>query len=63
MATYEVEAIMMATAAESPTEVNEPTFLNSKPTRAGRKWKAKDMSKLTFCFCGECVKPGDMDSI
>ena len=63
VATYEIEAIMMAAAAESPTEVNEPIFLDFEPMRAGRKRKAKDMSELTLCFCGERVKPGDVGSI
>ena len=41
----------------------KPTFLDSEPTHAGRKQKAKDMSGLTVCLCGEHIKPGDEGSI
>jgi hypothetical protein len=41
----------------------EPIFLNSEPMRTGRKRKAKDMSGLTICFCGERAKLGDAGSI
>ena len=57
VSTYDVEAIL---ATEFSTQ---PTFLDSEPTRAGRKRKAKDMSGLTLCLCGERAKPGDVGSI
>lgn len=60
VSTYDIEAIMMAT--ESPT-ASEPTFLDSEPTRAGRKRKARDISGLSHCFCGERASPGDVGSI
>jgi hypothetical protein len=41
----------------------EPAFIDSEPTRMGRKRKAKDMSGLTVCLCGERAKPGDVGSI
>ena len=58
VSTCDIEAIMVAT--EPPIE---PTFLDSEPTHTGRKQKAKDMSGLPFCLCGEHVKPGDICSI
>jgi|SRR6266852_6634991 len=57
VSTYDVEAILMAEF------LTKPTFLDSEPTRAGRKRKAKDMSGLTLCFCGERSKPGNVGSI
>jgi hypothetical protein len=61
VSTYEIEAIMATEmATESPIE---PTFLNSEPTHVWRKRKAKDMSGLTLCLCGECAEPGDVGSI
>lgn len=38
-------------------------FFDSEPTRGGRKRKCRDMSGLSLCLCGECVQPGDIDSI
>ncbi|KAF8501131.1 hypothetical protein F5888DRAFT_1632900 [Russula emetica] len=68
-----VEAIMGAGSSAEPIlleskptrvgSLTEPIFLDSKPTCAGRKRKAKDMSGLTVCFCGEHAKPGDAGSI
>ena len=58
VSTCDLEALFMDTG--SPTE---PVFLDSEPTRAGRKRKAKDMSGLSVCFCGERAKPGDVGSI
>jgi hypothetical protein len=55
--TYEIEALMQT---GSPID---PIFLDSEPTRAGRKRKAKDMSGLSVCLCGEHAKPGDAGSI
>jgi len=57
VSTYDIEALM---ETGSPTE---PTFINSEPTRAGRKRKAKDMSGLSVCFCGEHAEPGNASSI
>ena len=57
VSTYDIEALLNAV---SPTE---PIFLDSEPTRTGRKRKAKDMSGLTVCFCGERAKPDDEGSI
>jgi hypothetical protein len=72
VSTQDVEAIMYARPL--PEQVlesepmhaassTEPIFLNSEPTRTGRKRKAKDMSGLADCFCGERAKPDDVESI
>jgi hypothetical protein len=72
--TQDVEAIMAAKTGSlsEPFLLNsepmcvaltEPIFLDSKPTRIGRKRKAKDMSGLTVCFCRECARPGNVGSI
>jgi len=78
VSTYDVEALMDAESpAEQVNNViqlttsengatshgPEPVFLDSEPTRAGRKRKAKDMSGLTVCLCGERAKPDDVGSI
>jgi hypothetical protein len=74
VSTQDVEAIMAAETGSSsepfllnsePTRVasTEPIFLDSEPTHTGRKRKAKDMSGLTVCFCGERARPGDAGSI
>ena len=67
VSTYDVEAVLRT---RSPTEAvlrtgspTEPIFLDSEPTRAGRKRKAKDMSGLSVCLCGEQAKPNNVGSI
>lgn len=57
VSTYDVEALLNI---GSPTE---PIFIDSEPTRAGRKRKAKNMSGLSVCFCGEHAKSDDVGSI
>ena len=57
VSTYEIEALLKAGS------LTDPIFIDSEPTRAGRKRKAKDMSGLSVCFCGERAKPDDVDSI
>jgi hypothetical protein len=41
----------------------EPFLLTSEPTRAGRKWKCRDMSGLSLCLCGVSVQPDSVGSI
>ena len=55
--------ILLDTESTHATSATEPIFLDSEPTRAGRKRKAKDMSGLRVCFCGEHAKPDKVDSI
>jgi hypothetical protein len=57
VATCEIKALM------ETGSLTQPLFLDSEPMRVGRKWKAKDMSGLSVCFCGENAKPGDVSSI
>ena len=76
VSTQDVEAVMDAGSLTEPTlldsepthtvsstEVTELIFLDSEPTHTGRKRKAKDMSGLKVCFCGEHAKPNDLGSI
>ena len=72
VSTYDVEALLMKTELlPEPIAVNsepivvdsEPIFIDSEPTRAGRKRKAKDMTGLSVCLCGEHAKPDDVGSI
>jgi len=55
--TCEIEALM------ETGSLTQPLFLDSEPMHVGRKWKAKDMSRLSVCLCGENAKPGDVSSI
>ena len=57
VSTYDVEAILRTKS------LTEPIFLDSEPTCMGRKWKAKDMSGLNVCLCGEWAKPDNVGSI
>jgi len=41
----------------------EPFLLTSEPTRAGRRWKCRDMSSLSLCLCGVSVQPDTAGSI
>jgi hypothetical protein len=38
-------------------------FLDSEPTRVGRRRRCRDMSGLSLCLCGESVQPGEIGSI
>ena len=38
-------------------------FLDSEPTRVGRRRRCRDMSGLSLCLCGESVKPSEIGSI
>ena len=57
------EPILLDTESTHTVSAMEPIFLDSEPMRAGRKRKAKDMSGLRVCFCGEHAKPDKVDSI
>jgi hypothetical protein len=74
VSTQDIEAIMdgsltgpiFLNSELEPTRMGsstDPIFLDSEPTRVGRKWKAKDMSGLSICLCGEHAKPDDVGSI
>lgn len=58
-----IEPILLNSEPTRAGSLTEPIFLDSEPTRTGRKRKAKDMSGLSLCFCGERARPGDVGSI
>jgi hypothetical protein len=42
---------------------SDNVFLDSEPTRVGRRRRCRDMSSLSLCLCGESVRPGETSSI
>ena len=41
----------------------DPLFIESEPTRTGRRRKCRDMSRLSQCLCGDTAKPNEEGSI
>jgi hypothetical protein len=57
----------MQTEGEALTRVSnplaDPVFFESEPTHTSRRWKCRDMSRLSQCLCGDTVKPNEEGSI
>ena len=57
-------------ASANPVSISVPEpfssdtlFLDTEPTRTGRRRRCRDMSGLSQCLCGESVQPHDVGSI
>ena len=59
MTAKESEGEAVASKVSARVSDPEPLFFDSEPMCASRRWKCRDMSRLSQCLCGDTAKPNE----